>query len=58
MNISDFIVPLGILTYSLAVVTALSGTLGMKLQNHRLLAIITIALATLHGGLVIYLKFF
>ena len=58
MNISEFIVPLGILTYSLVLVTALSGIFRIKLKNHRLLALIAVALATLHGGLVIYLKYF
>jgi hypothetical protein len=57
MNISEFIVPLGILTYSMVLVTALSGIFHMKLKNHRFLAIIAVALATLHGGLVIYLKY-
>jgi hypothetical protein len=58
MNIGSFIVPLGILTYTMAATTLLSGLLRAKLRNHKLLAYITIALATLHGGLVIYLKFF
>lgn len=58
MSIAKFIVPLGILTYSLAVTTVVSGLLHVKLENHKLIAFITIALATLHIGLVIYLKFF
>ena len=58
MNIGSFIVPLGILTYTMAAITLLSGLFRAKLKNHKLLAYITIALATLHGGLVIYLKFF
>lgn len=53
-----FIIPLGILTYSLALITLLSGLRRVKMQNHQLLAYITIALATLHASLVIYVNYF
>lgn len=58
MRIDDFIIPLGILTYTSAVITLISGLLRVKLQIHKTEAFVTVALATLHAALVIYLKFF
>ena len=49
------IVPLGIVTYSLVLLTAISGKMGVKINFHRLLAGLTILLATGHAFLVLRL---
>ena len=53
-----FIIPLGILTYLMVLITLISGLRRVKIQNHQLLAYITIALASCHATLIIYLKYF
>ena len=59
MDLSRFIIPLGILTYTLLLATILSGLfrikLKLKLKHHKLLALSTIILATMHAGIIIYL---
>jgi hypothetical protein len=48
------IVPLlGIVTIALLLCTAASGLMGVKLQWHKALAFITVAVALVHGGIVI-----
>ena len=60
MNLGRFVIPLGILTYVLLSATILSGffraKLQLKLKHHKLLALLTIVLATMHAGIIIYLK--
>ncbi|MDD4179497.1 MAG: hypothetical protein PHH14_05560 [Candidatus Margulisbacteria bacterium] len=58
MDIELTIKSLGILTYLLALSTLLTGLKRTKLSIHRTLAFTTLALATLHGAIVIYLTFF
>ena len=50
--------PLGILTYLLLLATLLGGLKRIKLQYHRTLAYTTLAVASLHGGLILYLTYF
>jgi len=44
---------LGIVTVTMLIVTVASGLLGAKLWIHKSLAIITLAIALVHGGIVI-----
>ena len=59
MDLGWFVILLGILTYTLLLATILSGLfrvkLKLKLKHHKLLALLTIILATLHAGIIIYL---
>jgi len=55
---ADLILPLGIVTYITALITIISGLKGIEIKKHKILAYITIALATLHASLVIYLNYF
>ena len=59
MNLARFVIPLGILTYTLLLATILSGLirvkLKLKLKYHKLLALFTIITATMHAGIIIYL---
>lgn len=54
MNVFALIRPLGILTYTFLLITVIAGLRRWNLKYHRLLAFITLALATLHAALVIY----
>jgi len=56
MNLFKLVMPLGIATYLLALLTIISGLKKAKLTTHKLLATLTIILATCHAGLIIYLK--
>ena len=56
MKLYYLIVPLGILTYLLVASTAASGLLKMNIKWHKALAITAVVLATLHAGIIIYLK--
>ena len=60
MDLSSFIVPLGIFSYSFMLLAVLTGVriIKVKLQHHRLLALIAIIGASVHGALVIYLNYF
>lgn len=58
MKIVLLVKPLGILTYLLAMSTIVSGLKRIELRYHHALAFTTIAIATLHGGLIVYLTFF
>ena len=53
MEVARLIGPLGIITYSLLLFTVLSGVLKWQMKTHKLIAGITLALATIHGLLVI-----
>ena len=59
MGLVRFVIPLGILTYTLLLATILSGLfrvkLKLKVKHHKLLALLTIILATIHAGIIIYL---
>jgi hypothetical protein len=59
MEITGFIKPLGIATYSLVVIALASGLfrakLHLKLSTHKRLALLAVILATLHGMLVLIL---
>jgi len=52
MKLYEFIKPLGILTYIALLITLFSGMKKWKLETHKLLATIAIALATIHGIIV------
>ena len=54
MELYKLIMPLGILTYSFALITVITGLKKIKIKNHTALGIITIALATIHALLVIF----
>lgn len=60
MALSDFIIPLGIITLSLLIITALFGRrtkiikAKLRLRIHKILAVTTITLALSHGGIVLY----
>ncbi|MFH1415668.1 MAG: hypothetical protein ABIH89_06255 [Elusimicrobiota bacterium] len=54
MEIYQFVKPLGILTYLMVAVTILSGLFKWKLKRHKLLAILTMAIATAHALIVIF----
>lgn len=60
MDLDRFIIPFGILTYTLLLATILSGLfrakLRLKLKHHKLLGLLTIISASIHAGIVIYLQ--
>ena len=53
MNIYALIKPLGIITYTLVLITLISGLKGWKLKYHKILGITALLLATMHALLVI-----
>jgi len=57
MFFMKLIVPLGIITYLLVLLTVISGRfrgrLKLKLAHHKLLAYLALGLASLHGALVL-----
>ena len=57
MEISELIKPLGIVTYTFVILTFLAGLLRaklkLKLKHHKALAWVAVALASLHGLLVL-----
>ncbi len=59
MEISEWIKPLGIVTYAFVVLTFLVGMfrarLKLKLKHHKILAWLAVILASLHGLLVLVL---
>ncbi|MFH2068362.1 MAG: hypothetical protein ABII89_02710 [Candidatus Omnitrophota bacterium] len=59
MDLDLFVVPLGVLAYTLLVATILSGLFRvkfkLKLRHHKLPALLTVILATVHAGTIIYL---
>jgi hypothetical protein len=57
MDIDLLLKPLGILTYFLLLATLLGGLKRVKLQYHKILAFTTLAVASLHGGLIVYLTY-
>lgn len=62
MNLYNLVLPLGIVTYSLLTITLLLGVVKkifkpqLRLRLHKVLAIITLILATVHGLIVILTK--
>jgi hypothetical protein len=50
----NIIIPLGILTYTMLLITIVSGIRRINMQHHKMLAFTTIALATIHAAVVIY----
>ena len=56
MDVYRFVVPLGIATYLFLLATILTGLLRrrFKFRYHKTLALITISLATLHAGVILY----
>jgi len=58
MSLYRLIIPLGIVTWSLVLITLLSGMKVIKLRfkYHRLLGIISLILASCHGLLVLILN--
>jgi hypothetical protein len=48
MNIHDFVIPLGLTTYSLLIITFLFGLFRWNFKYHRLLAIVTLIAASIH----------
>jgi len=53
MRLWDFVKPLGIVTYILLILAAISGKYRWKLKYHKILAIAAIILATFHALIVI-----
>jgi hypothetical protein len=57
MEIYRLIKPFGILTYALVLFAVISGLflrkLGLRLQHHKIIALVALILATLHGILVL-----
>lgn len=60
MNLYSFILPLGIISYSLLLLTILTGArvIKVKISYHKLLGILTLITVTLHASLAIYLSYF
>jgi hypothetical protein len=60
MDLAGLIIPLGIFSYSFMLLAVLSGARVIKVnfKTHRLLALIAIIGASIHGALVIYLNYF
>ena len=60
----DLVVPLGIITISCMLITAFLGMRILKIKAktrlllHKIMALTTVTLALIHGGIVIYFKFF
>jgi len=53
MEFWKFIKPLGITTYILLFLTLLSGLFRFKLKYHKILAILTLVIASIHALIVI-----
>lgn len=53
MELYKFIKPLGILTFSLLLLTATSGLLKWKLKLHKAIAMCAVGLAGIHGLIVL-----
>lgn len=53
MELGRLMIPLGITTYLMALITVVSGLYRVKLNTHKLLAGVTIFLASLHAILVL-----
>lgn len=60
MDLSALIKPIGIVTYCLLLLTFGTGIriIKTKLWVHKLLSILTLVFATIHGFMVIYLNYF
>jgi len=60
MDLSKYIIPLGIFTYSFMLLAVLTGIriIKVKVKVHKAIAIIGIIGATIHVALVIYLNYF
>ncbi|MDD3044564.1 MAG: hypothetical protein PHF33_03765 [Candidatus Delongbacteria bacterium] len=58
MELYDLVMPLGIITYVLIAFAVLTGKRVIKLHPrwHRIAAGFALAFATMHAGIVIYLK--
>ena len=53
MNTWQWIKLLGGVGYLMVIITAISGIMGIKMKNHKLLALISVILITLHAVLLI-----
>jgi putative Mn2+ efflux pump MntP len=60
MNWFSLILPLGIATYTMLLLTILIGKriIKIRFKYHKVSAVITLCLATCHGFLAIYLNYF
>ncbi len=60
MELSDLIKPLGLVGYSLMLLAVLTGArvIRLKVQQHRLIGLIGLTVATMHAALVIYFNYF
>lgn len=58
MNLYDLVMPFGIITYILIILAILTGKRIIKLHPkwHRIIAGAALAAATVHAGIVVYLK--
>ncbi|HXK50304.1 MAG TPA: hypothetical protein PKW56_07540 [Clostridiales bacterium] len=58
MELYDLVMPLGIITYVFITLAVLTGRRVIKLHPrwHRIIAGFALAFATMHAGIVIYLK--
>jgi hypothetical protein len=60
MNPYQLILPLGLLTFTLLLITVLIGTriIKVKFKYHKLFGILTFISALIHGTLAVYLNYF
>ena len=60
MNPYQLILPLGLTTFTLMLITVLIGTrvLKLKIKYHKLFGKLTFIVAIIHGSLAIYLNYF
>lgn len=60
MELYSLVIPLGILTFVLLLLTLLMGlrVIKVRFKTHRLFGILTFMSAILHAGLIVYLSYF
>jgi hypothetical protein len=58
MFLARLIVPLGILTFTMVLISFLSGwgVLSLEPERHKLVLLLTLICATVHGGIVLYFQ--
>ena len=59
MDLSGWIIPLGVVSYAFMLLAVLTGTriIKLKVKHHKMLALIGIVGATVHLFIVIYLNY-
>ncbi|MDH5185557.1 MAG: hypothetical protein OEZ20_07920 [candidate division WOR-3 bacterium] len=60
MDLSKFIIPLGIATYAVLLLAILTGlrVIKVKVKWHKMIALIALIIASIHAIIVIYLNYF